>query len=273
LPRKRIQDQDVKRVEILNADDTHAKDFIVKGFDQTVWYGVQTGAIRATDIKEEANGVRFCIDEIDFHVKTPGAVMVENALAAIAAAQAYGVSLEDASRFLSELPGIPGRYESIDEGQSFRVIVDYAYEPAALGKLFDFADEIKQRGRIIHLTGSAGGGRDVVRRDVIGRLSAKRADITIVTNEDPYDEDPQAIIDAVASGVIAGGKKEGDAIFRILERKAAIEKAISLAQSGDVVLITGKGSEPVMAVAGGKKVPSDDREMAREAIRKIRSAR
>lgn len=268
LPRKRIKDQDVKRVEILNADDIHAKDFVVKGFDETVWYGIHAGALRANDIKEESNGVRFRIDETDFHVKTPGRVMAYNALAAIAAAQAYGVSLEDTSRFLSELPAMPGRYESINEGQPFQVIVDYAYEPVALERLFDYADEIKQSGRIIHLTGSAGGGRDVARRDVIGRLSAKRANITIVTNEDPYDEDPQSIIDAVANGVIAEGKKEGEAVFRILDRREAIEKAISLAQVGDVVLITGKGSEPVMAVAGGRKVPSDDRVMAREALRR-----
>ena len=273
LPRKRIKDQDVKRVEVLNADDVHAKDFVVKGFDETVWYGLRAGALRAMDIKEEANGVRFSVDGTSFHVKTPGSVMVENALAAIATAQAYGVSLEDASRFLSEVPAMPGRYESIDEGQSFRVIVDYAYEPVALEKLFDFADEMKQGGHIIHLTGSAGGGRDIARRDAIGRLSAKRADITIVTNEDPYDDDPQAIIDAVANGAIAAGKKEGETIFRILDRKEAIEKAISLARSSDVVLLTGKGSEPVMAVAGGRKVPSDDREMAREILWKIRSVR
>jgi UDP-N-acetylmuramoyl-L-alanyl-D-glutamate--2,6-diaminopimelate ligase len=267
LPRKRIKDQDVKRAEILNADDVHAKDFVVKGFDETVWYGLRAGALRATDIKEELDGVRFQVDGTSFHVKTPGRVMVENALAAIAAAQSYGVSFEDAARFLSDAPAMPGRYESIDEGQPFRVIVDYAYEPVALEKLFDFADEIKRGRRIIHITGSAGGGRDVARRDVIGRLSAKRADITIVTNEDPYDDDPQSIIDAVAKGAIAGGKKEGESVFRILDRKEAIEKAISLAQNGDAVLITGKGSEPVMAVAGGKKIPSDDREMARAVLR------
>jgi UDP-N-acetylmuramyl tripeptide synthase len=194
--------------------------------------------------------------------------MVYNALAALTAAEAYGMPISEAIERVSMLKGMPGRYESIQEGQAFSVIVDYAYEPAALERLFAFAQTLKQDHRIIHITGSAGGGRDVARRAVIGELSAHQADITIVTNEDPYDEDPMAIITQVADAAVKAGKADGATLFRILDRGEAIQKAISLARPGDVVLITGKGSEPVMAVAGGKKIPWDDREEARKALRK-----
>ena len=146
-------------------------------------------------------------------------------------------------------------------------MVDYAYEPAALAAVYQTVKIIKPK-RIIHVTGSAGGGRDVARRAVIGKLAAKNDDIVIVTNEDPYDEDPMQIIDAVADAAVQAGKKDDQDLYRVLDRQEAIDLAVSLARVDDLVLITGKGSEPVMAVANDKKVPWDDREAARKAINK-----
>jgi UDP-N-acetylmuramoyl-L-alanyl-D-glutamate--2,6-diaminopimelate ligase len=272
LPSKSIEGEAVPRVAILNRDNEHAKDFVIKEFDRIIWFGLEEGAdVRAIHAKEAIDNVTFSIGETEFHINTPGSVMVWNALAAIATAEALGVSREALAERFEAVQGMPGRYESIDEGQSWKVIVDFAFEPVALEKLFDFADRFKGDGRIIHVTGSCGGGRDVARRSVIGHLSAKRSDITIVTNEDPYDDDPRQIIDDVANGAAKAGGKEGETLYRINNRKEAIQKAMELAETGDFVLITGKGSEPVMAVADGKKVRHDDREEARKAIRVVKS--
>ncbi|MEK9157081.1 MAG: UDP-N-acetylmuramyl peptide synthase, partial [Patescibacteria group bacterium] len=119
---------------------------------------------------------------------------------------------------------------------------------------------------VIGVHGSAGGGRDKARRPLIGAIAAEHEDVVIVTNEDPYDEDPQSIIDAVVAGAKEKGKKEGEDLFVIADRADAIRFALTHAQLGDVVLITGKGSEPVMAVAGGKTIPWDDRQVVRNVL-------
>lgn len=270
LPPKFFEGEAIPHIEVLNKNDAHAEDFVVPGFDRVVWYGTVKGAdVAASDIIEREDGVSFTVGEVPFTVHIPGRVMVENALAAVATAEALGIPRERISERLASVPGMPGRVERVDEGQPFRVIVDYAYEPAALEKLFDYADRIRGGGRIIHVTGSAGGGRDTARRVRIGELSARRADITIVTNKDPYDEDPQAIIDQVAEGGIIAGAKEGISLFRIPDRMNAIRKAVGIALPGDTVLLTGKGNEPVMAVAHGKKIPWDDREAARKALQEL----
>lgn len=269
LPSKVIHGTKIPRIAIVNYDDEHAKDFAhAWGESKVVWYGLHEGASRrAVGIEVAPDHVAFNVDGHRCVLHTPGEVMVYNALAALTAAEAYGMPLAGAIERLTSVQGMPGRYESIDEGQPFTVIVDYAYEPVALEKLFAFAHALKKDGRIIHLTGSAGGGRDVGRRKVIGELSAKKADITIVTNEDPYDEDPMQIITHVAEAAVQAGKRDGESLFRILDRGEAIQKAISLAWPGDVVLITGKGSEPVMAVEHRHKIPWDDREEVRRALK------
>lgn len=267
LPHKSLDGEIIPRLAVLNRDDEHADAFALDGFDRTHWYGLSEDAeIRAVQVREAIDHVSFSVDGTAFRINTPGRVMVMNALAAVATAGVLGIPYDALAERLSTLPGMPGRYEFIDEGQPWKVIVDFAFEPIALTKLFDFVDQFKGDGRVIHVTGSCGGGRDVSRRSVIGHLSATRADVTIVTNEDPYDDDPRQIIDDVANGAAKAGGREGETLFRINDRKEAIRKAMSLARKGDFVLITGKGSEPVMVVAG-EKAPHDDREEARKAIR------
>jgi len=147
------------------------------------------------------------------------------------------------------------------------VIVDYAYEPYAISALLKSVKALKPK-RIIGVHGSAGGGRDVARRAPIGRLAGEQEDIVIVTNEDPYDDDPRKIIEQVAKGAVSAGKKEGVDLFLIDNRNAGIEKAIMLAEKGDIVILTGKGNEPVMAVAHGKKIPWSDKASAISAMKK-----
>src|SRR3989339_842505 len=121
--------------------------------------------------------------------------------------------------------------------------------------------------KIIHVLGSCGGGRDVARRPQLGKLAGEKADFVIVTNEDPYDDDPEIIIDQVALGAERAGKKNNKDLFKILDRRAAIEKAIKLAQKGDIVLITGKGNEQYICIEYGKKIPWDDRMVVRELLK------
>ena len=161
---------------------------------------------------------------------------------------------------------VPGRFETIDEGQDFKVIVDYAPELESM-KAVQSVIKNMDKNRVIHVLGACGGGRDTEKRPALGKMAAKVAQIVIITNEDPYDDDPQEIIDQVAEGAKQQGKTEGSTLFSILDRSQAIQKAIDLAQAGDVVLITGKGAEQAMCVAGGKKVKWDDREEARQALR------
>ena len=245
--RKKINDKTLPKKSVINADDQYAEYFSSFPVDETVTFSFEVPS--------------FDLDLIPL----PSEFEKKNVLAAVTVLEVLGFSKE---KILSVLPGlrpIAGRFEVIDQGQSFRVIVDYAYEPYALQALFD---SVKTDGRIIGVHGSAGGGRDVARRFQIGKLAAANESVVIVTNEDPYDEDPRSIIEEVARGAVAGGKTINQDLFLINDREAAIEKAIGMAESGDVVLLTGKGSEPVMAVANGQKIPWSDREVALKALAK-----
>ena len=189
-----------------------------------------------------------------------------NALVAVSVGLEEGLSFEQIEKGLESVLVVPGRMEIIEGGQDFTVLVDYAPEPYSMMKLYETV-ELMSKKRIIHVLGSCGGGRDVARRPVLGSLAGEKADIVIITNEDPYDDDPQQIIDQVAAGSEEKGKTLNVDLFKILDRKEAIEKALSLANTEDLVLVTGKGSEQAMAVAGGKHVPWDDRQIIKDWLK------
>lgn len=280
--RKMIDGQKIKKVKVIHTDFEYAPFFLSFITDETYAYCVQDVVSTSSDTsgmkldlcrmiaqlkKYTSEGSDFVVNNQRFHLNPIGKFNVYNVLGAIAVCTALGLEMSEIAKGVEKLKGVPGRLEKIDEGQPFEVIVDFAYEPTSLGALFE-AVRFFDHAQIIHVTGSTGGGRDKARRPVLGKMSAEFASVTIVTNEDPYDDDPQEIIGQVAAGAIEAGAKEGDSLFKILDREKAIEKAISLANPGDIVLITGKGSEPVMAVKHGKTVPWDDREAARKAIKK-----
>ncbi|MFZ6015926.1 MAG: Mur ligase family protein [Patescibacteria group bacterium] len=268
LPSKTIDGQVAPRAAILNSDDEHAADFAISDFPKIIWYGTgERAQIRATDIAETAQGLTFKVAEQNYKLNLLGRVNVCNALAAAAAASGCGITVAEALNRLSNLKSIPGRFELIDAGQNFTVLVDYAPEPESVQRLYEAIRPLNSK-RIIHVLGSCGGGRDVARRPVLGRLAAQNAAIVIITNEDPYDDDPKLIIDQVAEGAVSAGKIDGQNLFRIMDRREAVSKAISLAQAGDLVLLTGKGSEQAICVAGGHKIPWDEREEARKAIKR-----
>ena len=195
-----------------------------------------------------------------------GQFNVYNALAAVAVGRALGLSLAQCAFGVSALTAMPGRMERIEAGQDFIALVDYAPEPESMKKLYETLDLFKFN-KIIHVLGSCGGGRDQARRPILGKLAAEHAAYVIVTNEDPYDENPQAIIDQVAQGAIAAGKILNENLFKIIDRKNAIKKALSLAEENDLVLLTGKGSEQFICVARGQKIPWDERKVVRELLK------
>lgn len=204
---------------------------------------------------------------LDFSLKILGSFNITNSLNAVAVALSQEFSLETTRQALENIDGLPGRLEAINSGQNFMVIVDYAFEPRALEKLYETVNSLRDpSSKIIHVLGSTGGGRDKSRRAILGKMAAENADYVIVTNEDPYDEDPKVIIEEVALGAEHGKKKNKVNLFKILDRRQAISKALSLAGDGDVVLITGKGSEQAICVKNGEKIPWDDRRVAREEL-------
>lgn len=268
--KKNIHGKSIPKVNVVNSDDEHGAFYATFPADRHIEFGF-TGTpgsdrlVAYTEHHDGERGVTLSVNGVDAKLSLEADFEHKNVLAAVAGAVAIGVSLSGAMKAASMLHSVAGRFEHIDCGQPFSVIVDYAYEPYALLALYRSIPSMKA-GRIIGIHGSAGGGRDAARRVEIGRIAAEHDDIVIVTNEDPYEEDPKVIIDAVAGGARNHGKTDGKDLCIIDDRHDAIMYAVSIAKEGDVVLITGKGSEPVMAVAGGK-IPWDDREEARSALR------
>lgn len=273
-PIKLIAGQKIKKTIIVNLDDESANDFLNNwaqdkfGFTLTNNSTNQGRVIRAENPKTTSAGAELKVSNQPFSLKLFGQHNISNVLAAITVGLTQGLSLSAMAEGLANLSGIPGRIEFIDQGQKFGVVVDYAYEPKAVLALYETVKLIS-RQKIIHLLGSCGGGRDIWRRPVLGEIAGQRADYVIVTNEDPYDEDPKQIIDQVAEGAIKAGKIIDKNLFKVLARREGIRKALSLASPGDLVLVTGKGCEPVMAVANGKLIPWDDRQVVREELSKI----
>ena len=197
--------------------------------------------------------------EHPFRTSLAGRFNTENILAAWAIARLVGVPDAAVADGVERLPGVPGRFESVDEGQPFRVVVDYSHTPDSLENVLRAARELAA-GRLICVFG-CGGDRDRGKRPVMGRIASELADVAIVTSDNPRSEEPQAIIDEILTGVTGEVEVEPD-------RRAAIEQAIGLAGAGDVVVIAGKGHEQGQEFAD-RKIPFDDREVAREALRKV----
>jgi UDP-N-acetylmuramoyl-L-alanyl-D-glutamate--2,6-diaminopimelate ligase len=196
------------------------------------------------------------LDGVELRLR--GRFNVENALAAVAVARLLGIEEEAVRRGLESVRGVPGRFESVDAGQPFHVIVDYAHKPDALENVLQAGRELAGDRRLICVVG-AGGDRDRGKRAVMGRLASELADVAIVTSDNPRSEDPEAIAAEIASGAVGEVEVE-------IDRAAAIGRAVELARPGDVVLIAGKGAEQGQEFAD-RTVPFDDRETAKEALK------
>jgi UDP-N-acetylmuramoyl-L-alanyl-D-glutamate--2,6-diaminopimelate ligase len=186
---------------------------------------------------------------------------VTNAVGTAAAAESLGIAPDVVARGLSAAPPVPGRFEAVDAGQPFAVLVDYAHKPDALDKALRAARELVGSGGRLTVVFGCGGDRDAAKRPLMGEVAARLADRVVITSDNPRFEDPQAIIDAVRAGVTSGA----GAVTVDVDRRRAIEQALAQARAGDVVVIAGKGHETTQTI-GDMVVPFDDREVARAAL-------
>ena len=259
----------VARTHIINLDDENAKYFLEIPAEKKIGYTIKGESIsdaisvRAEKIDLFDDGLAFRVDETEFRLKLLGIFNLYNSLAAIAIALSEGISLETCRQGLNKVEGVPGRMEKVIS-EPFRVFVDYAFTPNALEKVYQTLKP--KTGQLLCVLGSCGGGRDKWKRPVLGKIAASYCEKVVITNEDPYDEDALEIIEQVASET--SGKS-----IKILDRREAINYVLGEAKEGDTVVITGKGCEPSICLAKGKRIPWDDRLVVREEFEKITQKR
>jgi UDP-N-acetylmuramoyl-L-alanyl-D-glutamate--2,6-diaminopimelate ligase len=264
----------VKKSSIVNVDDGAASFFLRHPAEKKIGFGLKKKdggigeLITPQNYSFSGQGITFELEGLKFISPLRGEFNLFNILAAIAAGEALNIPMSVMKEVVAEFDGLPGRLEEIKCGQDFKVFVDYAHTPDSLIAVYETVRKEAPRGagRMICVLGGTGGGRDKWKRPAMGKIASQYCDEIIITNEDPYDEDPRQIMEEVAVGV-----KLNKHPFKIIEdRREAIQEGLGLCQKGDCFIITGKGSEQVMAVQGGQKIPWDDRKEARETLQKIK---
>ncbi len=268
-------------LSVVNMDDKAAQYFVAFPAEQKLRYGLEKKAdVTAKKIMYDATATssQFTLitpkGETTIRTTLPGRFNVYNIMAAASAAVGLGIGLPTIRTAIEQLASVPGRMERVDAGQPFTVIVDYAHTPDSFEKIYETLRPAT-RGKIIHVFGATG-DRDRTKRPIMGAIAGRNADIIIVTDEEPYTEDPIKIIDEVAKGVPRGVSKdhhivEGQNFFKIIDRREAIAKAVSLAKKGDVVLITGMGALTQRTV-GTKHLPWKDQAVAREELERLNTS-
>ena len=259
-----------KNIHVINNDDPYAQYFLQ--FEAKTKYLYQI-TNKNQELKITVVGSK---SEILKEIKIPGIKLnlygdfnIYNALAGICLALSQGIDLEISKRALEKFKGVPGRMELVIN-EPFKVFIDYAFTPNALEKVYQTLKPKERNKNMICVLGACGGGRDKWKRPVLGEIAAKYCDKIIITNEDPYDEDPYQILSMIKSGIFKSQFPDSD-FYEILDRREAIKKSLELARPGDTVIITGKGSEPWMCLAKGKKIPWDEKEIVKEEAKKILS--
>ncbi|MDQ3677926.1 MAG: UDP-N-acetylmuramoyl-L-alanyl-D-glutamate--2,6-diaminopimelate ligase, partial [Actinomycetota bacterium] len=253
------------RVAVINIDDPYgarlaadlrgaSSDVVTVGIDS------EDADLRATGVHSDFGGSTFRAGALELRSPLPGRFNVSNVLCAVAAVRALGVDDETIAAALPAAGRVPGRFEPVDAGQDFAVLVDYAHTPDSLENVLTAARPLT-RGRLVCVFG-CGGDRDRGKRPQMGKISARLADLTIVTSDNPRSEDPEAIVAEILAGI-----DDRAATGAIVDRHAAIERAVALAREGDVVVIAGKGHEQGQEFEDGRKLPFDDVQVAREALR------
>jgi UDP-N-acetylmuramoyl-L-alanyl-D-glutamate--2,6-diaminopimelate ligase len=251
---------------VINLDMESPEYFHTNSQQTVLFYSVKNSKadLYADKIEERNASTDFALDGARFHLNTPGLFNVENALAALGVARLLNIDFSVAKEALANIEGVPGRMERVPNERGLNIIIDYAVTPDAFEKLYNSILPLKISGaKIIHVFGACG-ERDRGKRPMMGEISSKYADIIILTNEDPYYENPEQIIDDIEKGVV----KKNDGYFRIFDRREAIRKAIALATSCDIILVTGKGVEVTMAI-GDKRLPWSERKVIEEELKKI----
>lgn len=247
------------KVAVVNGDMENPQEFLDGHFRKKIVYSMQQkdADIYASNVHLSLEGSQFSALKESFSLQLPGAYNIENALAAIGTGCVFGISPKIMAEALKNIAGVPGRMESIPNERGIHILVDYAVTPHALSQVYSLIVQMKEntRSKIIAVFGSCG-DRDRGKRPIMGEIVSEQADIVIVTNEDPYYEDPQRIINEIIQGI--RNKVENETFFQIMDREKAIRKALELASPGDIVVVTGKGAEETMAIRD-ERLPWNDR--------------
>lgn len=243
------------RYMVANADDAESGRYLTLAIEHALPFSLST----AQPWQARETGGTFTFDGLTIETRLPGEFSLKNALAAATLARAMQIPTQSIARGIAGLEHIAGRAEEIKEGQSFTVVVDYAHTPDSLRAIYDAYPSRRK----VCVLGSTGGGRDTWKRAVMGGIAEESCDAIILTNEDPYDEDPESIVRMIASGM----KTKQPEI--IMNRREAIHRALSIARTSDVVLITGKGTDPTMQGPRGTSVKWSDAQVAREEIQSL----
>ena len=265
-------------VAVVNIDDSYgarlAEEIAEAYGDGLVTFSAsrQDAVLRAAGVEFDSAGSRFTVEgsfgQAAIEMPLPGDFNVANALAALGAAVALGVDEGDAAHALENADRVPGRMEPIDAGQEFAVLVDYAHTPDSLENVLQAARRLTPApGRIICVFG-CGGDRDRDKRPLMGEIAARLADVPVVTSDNPRSEDPAAIVAEITAGMTARDDVEVE-----VDRRAAIRGALEIAVAGDTVVIAGKGHEQGQEFEGGRKIPFDDRDVAREELETLGAGR
>lgn len=252
LGKQLVRSRKRPRFMIANAEDPISPRFLTLPVEHLLPFTLSDA--QPWEATEHGGVFRFNGTDVRIHV--PGMFSLQNALAAATLARALGVETSAIVRGCDNLVIIPGRAQHIEAGQNFLVVVDYAHTPESLSAIYG----AYEKRRRICVLGSTGGGRDMWKRPAMGGIADSHCETIILTNEDPYDEDPASIVEQVARGI----QRHTPEI--IMDRRAAIRRALSLAKEGDVVLITGKGTDPNICGPRGSKIPWSDANVAREEL-------
>lgn len=257
----------------VNIDDKYSEAVMEETDGDVITYSLKGPADVCGDILSQSLGsmkmeLRYGRDTIHVDTKLSGRFNAYNILAAAACAKGFGISPDQVRAGIVSLEAVPGRLEFIEKGQPFKVIVDFAHSPDSLDKLLSFLGEFKT-GRILLVFGCTG-DRDKAKRPVMGAVAAGKADFSVVTSDDPHNEDPLEIIRAVEAGFLRSGKTDGKDYVKVPDRRQAIYKAVGMAAPGDILVIAGRGHEKIQEVKG-VKIEIDDRSAAEDAIGEILS--
>jgi UDP-N-acetylmuramoyl-L-alanyl-D-glutamate--2,6-diaminopimelate ligase len=257
----------------VNLDDSNVQDFLAAKAGMK--FGITTQPENFGDIKTKYHlhnivgepHTSFALQGVDFHTQLVGSFNAYNAALAAACADQLGVSLQVASQALRESASVPGRMEFVPNNRGLTIIVDYSPEPAASLAALTTAKKLRHE-RLIHVFGSTGGSRDVAKRFEFGALSARHADVVIITNDDVYDSDPEVIARDVATGInqVPETERSVQEVETVLDRRAAIARALAIARTGDLVLVAGKGSEKFLVLPGNERIPWDDVTVIKELL-------
>ncbi len=259
------------RVSVVNLDDPYGRRLAAE-LHSPVTFAIECAAdYRALELRAGFDGCRFRLQtpagERAVALPLRGRFNVANALGALAAVHALGGDLDTLGQALERGVRVPGRFEAVNAGQDFAVLVDYAHTPDSLENVLLAARELVGRaGRVLCVFG-AGGDRDRSKRPLMGEIAARLADVALVTSDNPRSEDPDAIIAEILDGTARGRAVGAAPVIALADRRAAIERAVGFAEPGDVLVIAGKGHEQGQEFANGRKVSFDDATVAREALR------